>query len=143
LLPDPIIKQFVAAIDGPVRDFIKRLPDDTANPVVRRRGKHYRYANVWSERITKGGYAPNHVHDRGWLSAVYTVALMPEESPRDPHAGWLKLGEPNLAPAGCTPERVVEPKPGQLVLFPSYFWQGVMPFAGAERLTICFTIVPS
>ena len=143
LLPDPLIKQFVAAIDGPVRDFIKRLPDDTANPVVARRGKQYRYSNVWSERITKGGHAANHVHDRGWLSAVYTVALMPEENPRNPHAGWLKIGEPNHPPAGCTPERVVEPKVGQLVLFPSYFWQGVIPVEGAERLTICFTIVPS
>jgi len=83
------------------------------------------------------------VHDRGWISAVYVAALMPEERPRNPQAGWFKLGEPNRAPAGCGPERVIEPKLGQLLLFPSYFWQGVAPVEGSEQLTIEFTVTPN
>jgi tetratricopeptide (TPR) repeat protein len=141
--PDPLIKTFTAAIDGAVREYIKGLPEGGDNPVARRCGKHYRYANMWSVRLSKDGYQPNHVHDRGWISAVYVAAFMPAERPRHAHAGWLKLGEPNRAPAGCGPERVIEPKVGQLVLFPSYFWQGVFPLEGAERLTIGFTVVPS
>ena len=142
LLADPLVKAFTAAVDGAVREYITRLPDDPNHPVSRRRGKHYRYANMWSLRLTKGGYAPSHVHDRGWISAVYVAALMPEERPRNPQAGWLRLGEPNHAPAGCGPERAVEPKLGQLLLFPSYFWQGVVPVEGAEQLTIEFTVAP-
>ncbi len=141
--PDPLIKTFTAAIDGAVREYIKRLEEGGDNPVARRRGKHYRYANMWSVRLTKQGWQPNHVHDRGWISGVYIAAFMPDERPKHPHAGWLKLGEPNRAPAGCGPERVIEPKVGQLVLFPSYFWQGVFPLEGTERLTIGFTVVPN
>lgn len=141
--PDPMIKTFIAAIDGPVRDYIKGLGENGDDPVARRRGKHYRYANMWSVRLLKGGHQPNHVHDRGWISGVYTVAYMPAERPKNPHPGWLRLGEPNRAPAGCGPERAIEPKVGQLVLFPSYFWQGAFPLEGTERLTIGFTVIPN
>jgi Flp pilus assembly protein TadD len=139
-LEEPAIKLFMASIDAAVRDYIKGLADDDA--VGRRRGKHYRYASLWSLRLTNDGYLPNHVHDRGWISSAYYVALMPSERPRDARAGWLKLGEPNRAPAGCGPEKFVEPKPGRLVLFPSYMWHGTVPFEGAERLSAAFDVQP-
>lgn len=141
--PEPLTKSFLAAIDAAVREYIKRLPEGGDDALARRRGKHYRYANMWSVRLTKDGCQSNHVHDRGWISGVYVAALTPAERPKNPHAGWLKLGEPNRAPAGCGPERAIEPKVGQLVLFPSYFWHGVFPMEGSERLTIGFTVVPS
>jgi hypothetical protein len=68
---------------------------------------------------------------------------MPGERPKDPRAGWLKFGEANRAPAGCWPEKFVEPHPGMLVLFPSYMWHGTVPFEGAERLSMAFDMVPS
>jgi len=142
-LPDPIVKTFMASADVAVRDYINRLPADGAAPVLRRRGKHYKYANLTSVRLLREGHKPNHVNDRGWISAVYVAAHLPAENPRTAHNGWLRLGEPNRPPPRCGPERMIEPKPGQLVLFPSYFWQGVMPFEGAERLTAEFVVTPS
>lgn len=134
------LKSFVAAVDVAVRDYITRLPQDPEHPVGRRRGKHYRYGGLWSVRLGNEGYQPNHVHDRGWISSAYYVALLPAERVRNPQAGWLKLGEPNRPPAGCGPERMIEPKPGQLVLFPSYMWHGVAPFEGDERLSAAFDV---
>lgn len=142
LVPDPIVKVFMAAVDVALRDYITRLPADCAEPLVGRRGKHYKYGSLWSVRLGKDGYKPNHVHDRGWISAIYTAAFLPEEQPKNPHNGWLKLGEPNRPPARCGPERLIEPKPGQLVLFPSYIWQGAMQLEGAERLTAEFMVTP-
>jgi len=83
------------------------------------------------------------VHDRGWISSTYFAALTPKQSPRDPHSGWLKLGEPNRAPPGCTPEAFVEPKVGTLILFPSFMWHGVIPFEGDERLSLSFDVLPA
>lgn len=142
-LSDPIVKQFMAAVDVAIRDYITRLPADAPEPLLRRRGKHYKYHSLWSVRLGRGGYKPNHVHDRGWISAVYTVAFLPEERPKNPHNGWMRLGEPNRAPARCGPERLIEPKPGQLVLFPSYIWQGVTELEGAERLSADFLVTPN
>jgi hypothetical protein len=71
------------------------------------------------------------------------VTLLPNEKLRDPHAGWLKFGEPNRPVAGVSPERMVEPKAGTLVLFPSHMWHGTVPSEGAERLSAAFDIIPA
>lgn len=140
-LDEPVIKHYLAAMDIAVRDYAGRLREN--DPVGVRRGKHSRYSSLWSVRLTDGGYQPNHVHDRGWISSAYFVSIMAGERPKDPRAGWLKFGEPNRAPAGCGPEKFVEPQPGMLVLFPSYIWHGTIPFEGAERLSMAFDLVPS
>lgn len=45
-----------------------------------------------------------------------------------------------LLGVNLTPRRVVAPRAGMLVLFPSYFWHGTLPFTSATpRLTVAFT----
>ena len=46
--------------------------------------------------------------------------------------GWIKFGEPRWPTPGCGIEKVVQPKEGRLVLFPSYMWHGTIPFAPAS-----------
>ena len=140
-LDEPVIKHFLAAMDLAVREYVNRqTPGD---PVGARRSKHCRYGGLWSVRLSDGGYQPNHVHDRAWISSAYYVSVLPAERPKNPRAGQLKFGEPNRAPAGCGPEKFIEPQPGLLVLFPSYMWHGTVPFEGAERLSAAFDIIPS
>jgi hypothetical protein len=39
--------------------------------------------------------------------------------------------------------RTIEPRPGLLVLFPSYMWHGTVPFHSQQsRTTIAFDAVP-
>ncbi|MFT3726601.1 MAG: tetratricopeptide repeat protein [Terricaulis sp.] len=137
---EPNLKAFVAAVDVAVRDYVGRLRAE--DPVGRRRTERHRYAALWSVRFTDGGFQPNHVHDRGWISSSYFVALTPSEKARDPRNGWLKLGEPNRPPEGCAAEAFVEPKVGALILFPSYMWSGTLPFEGDERLSLSFDVIP-
>ncbi|MGE0741387.1 MAG: tetratricopeptide repeat protein [Hyphomonadaceae bacterium] len=139
---DPVLKAFLAAVDDAVQDYISRLPSDGEHPMLRRKRERYRYASLWSLRLMNGGWQPAHVHDRGWLSSAYYVATSPAERPRDPHAGWLKIGEPNRPPSNCGPEARFEPRPGRLVLFPAYMWHGTVPFEGSERLSVSFDVTP-
>lgn len=141
-LQSPLLKSFLSAVEPHVRDYISRLPED-ASPVAARRTKQYRYTNLWSVRLIRDGYDPSHVHDRGWISGFYFSAVTPDEGNTYSNSGWLRLGEPNKPPPGCGPERLVEPKAGQLVLFPSYFWHGTAPFGGAELLSAAFTVAPA
>jgi Flp pilus assembly protein TadD len=141
--PDPAIKGFLNAVEGAVRDYISRLKAEPHHPFLRRTRERFRFQGLWSARVLKDGYLPNHVHDRGWISSAYYVAIMPPERPKDPRNGWLKFGEPNKPPPNCGPERWLEPKLGQLVLFPSYMWHGTSAFEGPERLSGAFDIVPS
>ena len=46
-------------------------------------------------------------------------------------------------PRPSPPEaRYVEPRPGRLVLFPSWMWHGTVPFGAGERLTVAFDVAP-
>ncbi len=58
--------------------------------------------------------------------------------------GWLSFGESNLdLGERDRPSRLVQPAAGKLVLFPSYFWHGTVPFTSDDtRLTIAFDVVP-
>lgn len=142
-IDEPNLKAFLGAVDSSVRAYINDLKGDADEPMIRRRRRDfYRFSGLWSVRLTKGGFQPNHVHDRGWISSAYYAAA-PEDMGPD-KGGWLKLGEPNRPMRKCTPEHFIQPKPGTLVLFPSYMWHGTVPIGvGAERLSLSFDVAPA
>jgi Flp pilus assembly protein TadD len=139
---EPVLKAFALGVETAIRDYVSRLRHDAEHPLMRRVADRFRLASLWSVRLEHNGTQPNHLHDRGWISSAYYVALMPAEQPKNPRHGWLKFGEANRPPPGCGVEKCVEPKLGQLVLFPSYMWHGTVPFEGSERLSAAFDVVP-
>jgi hypothetical protein len=85
----------------------------------------------------------NHIHPEGWISSAYYVSVPAEVADENTKDGWLKFGEPRYPTPGAGPRRFVQPRPGRLVLFPSYLWHGTNPIHGDEpRLTIAFDCVP-
>ena len=82
----------------------------------------------------------DHVHPQGWLSSAYYVELPEAAESRE---GWLKFGEPGVRIDGCAAEHFVQPECGLLVLFPSYFWHGTVPFHEGGRLTAAFDVIPA
>lgn len=135
---DPVIRAVRERLSAEVRDYIAALPaPDPEHPLLGRIPRHPRFVGSWSVRLRDGGFHEPHIHGEGWLSSAFYVALPPAHG----QAGWLTLGEPqsslNLA---LSPTRLIEPKPGRLVLFPSTQWHGTRPVASGERLTIAFDI---
>lgn len=114
---------------------------DPAHPTLRHIRKRFRFSGSWSVRLTGQGHHSNHVHPLGWISSACYIALPHQSEMGRAPAGWLELGAPppelglNLEPF-----RRIEPKPGQLVLFPSTTWHGTAPIAGGERLTVAFDV---
>jgi tetratricopeptide (TPR) repeat protein len=128
---------------------------DPAHPLLSRlaaaRRRGWRFTDSWSSRLSRGGHHINHVHPHGWISSAYYVSLPPsvrgdEGAGTGRHAGWIQFGQPDrdLGPSpGLSPLRLVQPRVGRLVLFPSYQWHGTVPFDDEdERLTIAFDLVP-
>lgn len=141
---NPVVAAFFAMLEAPIRDYMARLRrDDSNHPVDRRVRTGYRISGSWSVKLEPGGFHVNHVHPQGWLSSAYYVEL-PAIAPGDEsRAGWLKFGEPAIAIPGCEAEHFVQPRPGLLVLFPSYLWHGTVPFeTGGRRLTAAFDVLP-
>lgn len=140
---DPVIQALFKAFDAPIRDYLAHIGSGT-DPLRRRNRGAYRYNGGWSVRLRSAGYHANHVHPRGWISSAFYVDLpdgMAEAASED---GCLAFGEPSIITAPpLRAQHVVRPEPGRLVLFPSYFWHGTVPFhSDKTRLTVAFDVVP-
>jgi uncharacterized protein (TIGR02466 family) len=127
-----------------IEQYIRALPDDATHPFLRRKSDEFSYFGAWSCRLRSSGFHTNHVHPQGWISSAYYVAVPDVAADETGRQGWLKFGESNLELSERDrPELFVQPKVGRLVLFPSYFWHGTVPFTSSEeRLTIAFDVVP-
>lgn len=139
---EPEIRQLRAAVADAVRGHIAQLPPrDPKHPTLApRRDRTPRFSGSWSVRLGGSGQHANHIHPLGWFSSALYVAL-PEG--REGHEGWLTLGAPQESLGlDLPPVRMIEPKPGRLVLFPSTMWHGTVPFASGERLTVAFDVAP-
>jgi len=139
---DPPIRELRSAIVGAVEQYRSSLPPlDPTHPMLRhRREGRVRFAGSWSVRLQGAGFHSNHVHPQGWISSAFYVAVPGELTGEK---GWLTLGEPQ-AELGIAmpPIRRIEPRPGQLVLFPSMMWHGTLPFDRGERITVAFDVAP-
>ncbi len=131
-------------ISEAVADYVGRFPDDPTHPLLARKDKDFSFSGAWSCRLRSSGFHTNHVHPEGWISSAYYVALPDAVGDASARQGWLKFGESNLAlGARDQPGRVIKPGIGKLVLFPSYFWHGTVPFRSDDmRLTIAFDVIP-
>jgi Flp pilus assembly protein TadD len=138
---DPMIVRLREAIRTIVSEHVAQLPPrDERHPTLaqQRRGP-VRFNGAWSVRLNSGGFHANHVHPVGWISSALYVALPPDIGKGE--AGFLTLGEPQAQlKLDLSPARTVEPKPGRLVLFPSWMWHGTRPFGAGERLTVAFDV---
>lgn len=141
---EPELQQLRAAFVGAVREYIAKLPPpDSRHPTLSQPRGAFRFTGSWSVRLSSQGFHINHVHPSGWLSSAFYVSLPPNMSDGGETAGWLTLGQPSPELGlDLAPRRLVEPKPGRLVIFPSHMWHGTVPFEGGERLTVAFDVAP-
>jgi tetratricopeptide (TPR) repeat protein len=133
-----------AVVDAVQRHIAQLPPLDPRHPILSlRRDRPVRFSGSWSVRLGDAGRHNNHTHPGGWFSSALYVSLPSPEDRGPSPAGWLVLGEPP-AELGLDlpPTRLVEPRPGRLVLFPSTMWHGTRPFAAGERLTVAFDVAP-
>jgi len=140
---DPVIQALFRAFAAPIaryRDHIGQGED-----ALRRRNRGpARFNGGWSVRLHRDGFHTSHVHPRGWISSACYVQLPDSMSPRRTGEGILSFGAPGMLTTPSLPaELSVRPEAGLLVLFPSYFWHGTLPFNSDQpRLTVAFDAVP-
>jgi tetratricopeptide (TPR) repeat protein len=137
-----LVEQLKARIDEAVGRYIAALGEDSRHPLRGRRTNNFAYNGSWSSRLADCGFHVNHIHPMGWISSCYYAGVPGAVADEKARQGWIKFGEPDFD-AGLSFRRAIQPRPGRLVLFPSYMWHGTIPFQSAEkRTTIAFDAVP-
>src|ERR1700686_5364796 len=140
---DPVIQALFHAFATPIaryRDHIGQGED----PLRRRNRGVSRYNGSWPGRLQSAGYHTSHVHPRGWISSACYIQLPDSMRAGHPAEGILSFGAPGMVTTpSLDAELSVRPEVGLLVLFPSYFWHGTLPFHSDQpRLTVAFDVVP-
>jgi hypothetical protein len=147
-----MIQALAQQIRRQVEDRIAGLPEDPTHPFLSRNSGRIDFVGSWSVRLRSGGFHVSHIHQEGWMSSALYVELPPSvvEASRDagagePSAGALTFGVPSsLFGLDVEPRRIERPEVGRVVIFPSYFWHGTIPFEGeTPRLTVAFDMVPT
>lgn len=140
---EPEVRSLRAAIVRAVEEHsagLVSLPEGHPQKNLRP-GCRVRFSGSWSVRLVDGGCHANHVHPRGWISSALYIDLPDTLDEGPPYGGWLCLGEPPPELGlDLPPTRTIQPRTGQLVLFPSWMWHGTRPFREGERLTVAFDV---
>jgi Flp pilus assembly protein TadD len=141
---DPTIKALLAAFAGPIADYAAAVGTEPDHPVSAYNSGAGVVKGCWSVELRRNGYHICHVHPQGWISSAYYVDVPPDVDDVDARSGWIKFGQPGLPIPGQDAEHFVQPRPGRLVLFPSYMWHGTNPILGdSTRLSVAFDVVPA
>ena len=147
----PMIQALARQVRRQVEERIAALPSDSTHPFLSRNSGKAEFIGSWSVRLRSGGYHVSHIHQEGWLSSALYVELPGSvvEAGRsiaagEPSEGALTFGVPSAQfGLDLPPRRIERPEVGRLVVFPSYFWHGTLPFRSkSPRLTVAFDMVP-
>ncbi|MBT5032592.1 MAG: tetratricopeptide repeat protein, partial [Proteobacteria bacterium] len=143
--PSPEMQVLLNLVNGEVRATQARLRADGLgdHPWVQNAPSRWSM-NSWAVVLSDQGHQLSHIHPEAWMSAVYYVAT-PEDGIGSTHGedGWLEFGRPSdqLFAKAESPVRSVQPRPGTLVMFPSYSFHRTKPFSSAgQRISISFDI---
>ncbi len=144
---DPLIRATAAALEAAALRWLAGLREVPDHPFLSRRRQGLRCVGSWSVRLVSSGRHANHIHNEGWLSSAFYVALPPSVMEPTDHSrsGWIQFGQP-MEELGLAlpPRRMLRPQPGRLALFPSFIWHGTLPFEDPKpRLTIAFDMQPA
>lgn len=137
--PPPALAALEHAIRAAIDALIAALPDDPSHPYLGAKPAAYAL-DAWCNILLAEGHQAGHIHNQGWLSGVYYVAV-PAGVGEGSSDGWIEFGRPGYGlpePPAMT-LRTVRPRPGLAAMFPSYTWHRTIPFAGeGERISIAF-----
>ena len=140
---DPVIQALFHAFAAPIGRYRERIGQ--GEDALRRRNRGgTQFNGSWSVRLHCDGYHTSHVHPRGWISSACYIQLPDCVKAGHTAEGTLSFGAPGMLTTPALPSELsVRPEVGLLVLFPSYFWHGTLPFHSQEpRLTVAFDAVP-
>jgi predicted Zn-dependent protease len=140
---DPIIQALFHAFAAPIARYREQIGRGE-DPLRRRNRGASRFNGSWSVRLHSAGYHTSHVHPRGWISSACYIQLPDSMKAGHTAEGILSFGTPGMITMpSLDAELSVRPELGQLVLCPSYFWHGTLPFHSEQpRLTVAFDVVP-
>lgn len=134
-----------------LRDRAQQLTIELSRAVIVVKDKPRKFGfrvEAWANVLREGGYNGVHDHPNSvWSGTYYVASGEPRET--HPNNGMLELLDPrngvtmvHISDTVLGARYTVDPKPGLMVLFPSWLRHFVHPFFGSgERISVAFNML--
>jgi len=130
---------------GAADHYCSDVGQGTDHPFLARRPDRFEIS-IWGVVLEATGHQLPHIHPAAWLSGVYYVEVPDIVTTKTPgQAGWIEFGQPpgHFHNRSQPETKTIQPAPGLMVLFPSYFYHRTIPFETNERrISIAFDLMP-
>jgi tetratricopeptide (TPR) repeat protein len=137
----PRAQALLGRIRRAVETYLDERADLAEHPALAARGNRLEL-RAWSTVLRGDGHEATHVHPSAWLSGVYYVAVPPAESDHAGAIGFEHVFEIPGRDMSGFPSWQLQPREGELLLFPSYFAHRTWPTGSpAPRITVAFDVV--
>lgn len=138
----------IGRLEHRIRETVKRLFETFASRSDHPISQDYRLEG-WANILRYGEYHSLHSHPNAFWSGVYYLNGNPQPQQDHPFSGKLELIDPRPGASlnyseGTTlyGRFLVNPTPGQMVVFPGWLQHQVHPFFGnGQRVTIAFNVI--
>lgn len=97
---------------------------------------------AWATVLHDQGNQSPHIHPAGWMSGVFYADA---GDPVEPGSGAIVFGHPqaDLQLSPPAREHRHQPRTGDLLTFPSYFFHHTVPYDGTRpRISLAFDVIP-
>ncbi|MDO8653363.1 MAG: putative 2OG-Fe(II) oxygenase [Undibacterium sp.] len=139
-------KVFPALLEMIRREALSQLERLDDGHVLQQSKPERALIRAWSVLAQGSGHEEWHMHQSGWISGVYYVAVPDSVKASSDKRGCIEFGNPELPhiPRVTSEQRItIRPSPGKLLMFPSQAYHHTYPSDSSERrLVVAFDIVP-
>jgi hypothetical protein len=138
---DPVLDDMFERLHPLVADWIAALPDEPDHAFLAAKPERFRLGG-WSVVSGAASHHISHIHPQCWANLVIYAQTPPVIHASRGHQGWLRLGPPaewGLDERHGLPDVWIEPRPGMVVIMPSYFSHESIPL-GVDGRRVCAAI---
>lgn len=128
------------------------LKDEIRNYLENYRKDNSRYIKSWPKNynifgwvvnLQSGGFQSSHIHMGAWLSGVFYLSIPDDIKKNDGAIKFSLQGFDYPMKKNSSVSEIINPKKGDLVLFPSSLFHQTTPFdSNKNRICIAFDIIP-
>jgi tetratricopeptide (TPR) repeat protein len=142
----PLAQELLARVRAAAEIYVAERQAFADHPVIAHRPECVDLVS-WALEVHHDGYQKPHIHPTGWISGVYYVEV-PNVAPNHGECpGAVEFGLLSFGPERGNlhgPQWRVMPRPGLLLLFPSYYAHRTRPTGvGDVRISVAFDVTPS
>ena len=131
---------FVQLIDKELKMYLNKFQ---SNESIIADFPHDYDLNAWFLIINNDGYVKPHIHERGWISGSIYLNIPPKGYLNEGNIKFSFHNDAYPKDGNLFPEKILDLKTGDIVLFPSSLFHSTIPIVSdEERVVLAFDIMP-